>query len=285
MRCAGRSRSPIAVWRHWRSRSIAEPLRCSLNVSFHFPGLPLEASLDGAAAAGFHTIELLDPYKVPLDELEHALRRRGLRLDLFNLPMGDFAAGDRGIAGDPDRRHEFRRGVEQAVGIAEQLSVARVNALVGRRNAVHAETTQLECLLEQLAWAAERLASVGVAVNSELLNPVETPGLLLPDLAGVRAVIASLDGLVGLQLDIYHLQRTQGELLPTISACSEITRHVQIADAPDRTEPGSGEINYQTVLAAVAATGYDGLVGCEYRPSRPDIDPFAWMERLNVVKA
>ena len=89
------------AWRHWRSPSITEPLRCSLNVSFHFPGLPLEASLDGAVTAGFRTIELLDPYAVELDELERALRRRGLRLDLFNLPMGDFAAGERGFAGDP----------------------------------------------------------------------------------------------------------------------------------------------------------------------------------------
>jgi hydroxypyruvate isomerase len=260
-------------------------LRCSLNVSFHFPGVPLESSLDGAVAAGFHSIELLDPYGVQLDDLDRALRRRGLRLDLFNLPMGDFATGDRGIAADPARRQEFRRGVEQAVVIAERLGVSKVNALAGRRVAAHAEATQLECLLEQLAWTAERMAGIGVAVNTELLNPVESPDLLLSDLDRVRAVISALHGLVGLQLDIYHLQRTQGELLPTIRACTDITRHVQIADAPDRSEPGSGEINYDTVLSAIAQSGYDGLVGCEYRPSDPDIDPFAWMESLGVVKA
>lgn len=273
------------AWRHWRSPSITEPLRCSLNVSFHFPGLSLEASLDGAVAAGFRTIELLDPYDVELDDLERALRRRGLRLDLFNLPMGDFAAGERGFAGDPDRRAEFRRGVGAALRIAERLGASRVNALAGRRLTAVPEVTQLDCLVEQLGWAVEQLAGVGVAVNTELLNPVETPALLLSDLGRVRAVIAALGGRVGLQLDIYHLQRTQGELLPTIQACAEITRHVQIADAPGRTEPGSGEINYHTVLAAVAATGYGGLVGCEYRPSNPGIDAFAWMERLGVLKA
>jgi hydroxypyruvate isomerase len=271
--------------RPWRWSSIADPLRCSLNVTFHFPGLPLEAALDGAAAAGFHAIELLDPYGADLEDLERALRRRALRLDLFNLPMGDFAAGDRGIAGDPERRAEFRHGVDAAVVIAERLGATKVNCLGGRRRPDLPEATQLDCLVEQLAWAAERLARVGVQVNTELLNPVESPGLLLSDLAATRELIERLEGHVGLQLDIYHLQRTQGELLPTIRACAAITRHVQIADAPERTEPGSGEINYATVLAAIAATGYAGLVGCEYRPSRQDVDPFAWMAQLGVVKA
>lgn len=260
-------------------------MRCSLNVSFHFPGTPLEASLDGALAAGFHTVELLDPYAVELDDLERAVRGRGMRVDLFNLPMGDFAAGERGIAGDPDRREEFRRGVDQAISIAERVGATKVNGLAGRRLGDHSEATQMACCIEQLGWAADRLASAGVAVNTELLNPVESPGLLLPDLDRVRGVIAALDGRVGLQLDVYHLQRTQGELLPTIRACADITGHIQIADAPDRTEPGSGEINFVTVLAAIAATGYHGLVACEYRPSRPGVDAFEWMDRLGVAKA
>ena len=269
----------------WRWSSIAEPLRCSLNVSFHFPGLPLEEALDGAVAAGFRTVELLDPFAPDLDDLERALRRRGLRLDLFNLPMGDFRAGDRGYAADPGRRQEFRLGVERAMVIAERLGTSKVNALAGRRLPGVPESTQMACLTEQLAEASERLASVGVAVNTELLNPIENTGFLLSDLARTRTVIDALAGRVGLQLDVYHLQRTQGELLPTIAACASITGHVQIADAPQRTEPGSGEINYATVLGAIADGGYDGLVGCEFRPSRPDMDPFAWMDRLGVVKA
>ena len=244
-------------------------MRCSLNVSFHFPGALLEASLDGARAAGFRTVELLDPYAVELDDLERAVRSRGMRVDLFNLPMGDFAAGERGIAGDPDRREEFRRGVDQAITIGERIRATKVNALAGRRLAGHSEATQLACCIEQLGWAADRLATAGVAVNTELLNPVESPGLLLRDLDRVRTVIADLDGRVGLQLDVYHLQRTQGELLPTIRACADITGHVQIADAPDRTEPGSGEINYDTVLAAIAATGYDGLDVDEFEDFGP----------------
>jgi hydroxypyruvate isomerase len=199
--------------------------------------------------------------------------------------MGDFAAGERGFAADPGRRQEFRLGVERAMVIAGRLGASKVNALAGRRLPALPESTQLACLTEQLGGAADRLATVGVAVNTELLNPIENAGFLLSDLARTRTVIDSLAGRVGLQLDVYHLQRTQGELLPTIAACAGITGHVQIADAPERTEPGRGEINFATVLAAVAESGYRGLVGCEFRPSRPDIDPFAWMDRLGVVKA
>lgn len=264
---------------------MPEPLRCSLNVSFHFPGQALPDQLDGAATAGFHTIELLDPYPVDLDELERALRSRELRLDLFNLPMGDFAAGDRGIAGDPDRIEDFRHGVERAAVIAERLGATKVNALVGRRIEGMSKAGQLAYAAEQLSWAADLLAGVGVRVNTELLNPVESPGLLVADLPTTLSLIGGLGGRVGLQLDIYHLQRTHGELLPTIDATASVTGHVQIADAPARTEPGSGEINYANVLAAIAASRYHGLIGCEYRPSRPGVDPFAWMNGTGVVKA
>lgn len=264
---------------------MPEATRCSLNVSFHYPGRPLLETLETAATAGFHTIEVLDPYAADLDELEAALGRWGLRVDLFNLPMGDFAAGDRGIAGDPERRKAFRQGVERAAVIAERLGSSKVNALVGRRVEELSVDAQLDYAAEQLAWASGLLENVGVAVNTELLNPVESPGLLLADLPTTRRLIDRLDGRIGLQLDIYHLQRTQGELLPTIADTAAITRHVQIADAPARTEPGSGEINYATVLAAIAASGYEGFIGCEYRPSSPDADAFAWMEALGAVKA
>jgi len=264
---------------------MAEPLRCSLNVTFHFPGVPLLDALDGAARAGFHTIELLDPYSPELDDLERELKRRGLRLDLFNLPMGDFAAGDRGIAADPERRDEFRRGTERAVVIAARLGATKVNGLVGRRIDTIPESSQLALAAEQLGWAAERLESLGVSVVTEMLNPVESPGLLLRDLATTRWLVEQLEGRVGLLLDLYHLQRTHGELIRTIEATSAITRHVQIADAPGRSEPGSGEIAYGNVLAALAGSGYAGIIGCEYRPSGPDVDPFAWMDQMGAVKA
>lgn len=259
--------------------------RCSLNVTFHFWEQPLEQALDGAVAAGFRTIELLDPYSLGIDELEGQLHRRGLSVDVINLPMGDFYAGDRGYAGDPRRRTEFRAGVVRAAEVAERLAVRKVNALTGTRVSGEQEAAQRRCLVDQLGWAAERLGQHGVRVTMELLNSIDTPGYLLDSLDHVEAALADLDGRVGFQLDLYHLRRAGYELLPTIESMAPVTWHYQIADAPDRTEPGSGEIDFEAVLGAIDATGYDGLVGCEFRPSRPDVDAFAWMDALGAEKA
>ncbi len=264
---------------------MPDQVRCSLNVSFHFPGRPLGEALDGAAAAGFHTVELLNPYSLETDELVAALDRRDLTVDLFNLPMGDFAAGDRGFAGDPRRRAEFRDGVEAAARIADRLGARKVNALAGRRIEGESESAQYDCLVEQLAFAADRLAEHGVRLMTEMLNPVETPGFLLSSLDRTRSILSQLEGRVAFQLDVYHLQRTHGELIPTIRETATWTGHYQIADAPGRNEPGSGEINYANVLEVIAATGYEGLVGCEYGPSAPDADAFAWMDAMGVQKA
>ena len=264
---------------------MPEPMRCSLNVTFHYWGLPLEAALDGAVTAGFRTIELLDPYSVGLDQLEAALQRRGLSVDVFNLPMGDFYAGDRGFAGDPARRDEFREGVESALLVAERLGTARVNALSGALVEGESESAQLRCLVDQLGWAADRLATVGVQLATELLNPFETPGYLLSSIDRVRETLGQLDGRVGFQCDVYHLGRCGYDLVPTIVAMAPLTSHYQIADTPARTEPGSGDTDFPAVFAAIAASGYDQIVGCEFRPSSPDVDAFAWMETFGVVRA
>ena len=264
---------------------MASALRCSLNVTFHFWGRPLLDAMDGAVAAGFSTIELLDPYGIDLEDLERELDRRRLSVDVINLPMGDFYAGDRGFAGDPGRRDEFRAGVEQAARVADRLGVAKVNALTGTRVAGASEAAQRACLVEQLGWAAEQLAPYGVRVTLELLNSIDTPGYLVDTVERAEAALTELDGRVGFQLDLYHLRRAGYELLPTIAALAPSTSHYQIADAPARTEPGSGEIDFGPVLDAISATGYAGILGCEFQPSRPGIDAFAWMDSLGVVRA
>lgn len=264
---------------------MPEPFRCSLNVTFHFWGVPLIDALDGAVSAGFRTIELLDPYSVELDDLEQALERRGLTVDLINLPMGDFYAGDRGFAGDPSRRSEFRDGVEQALRIAERLGVRKIDSLSGAMVDGETESAQYDCLVEQLGWAADRLSEHGVRLATELLNPIETPGFLLSSLERVTSTLAQLGGLVGFQLDVYHLQRAHVDLIQTICEMADATVHYQLADAPSRTEPGSGEIDFPAVLPAIASTGYEGVIGCEYRPSASGVDAFAWMGDLGAVKA
>lgn len=260
-------------------------LRCSANAFFLFPGRPLPSALDAALAAGFRTVELIDPWVMPIEELARALVDRGLALDLFNLPAGDLAAGERGFAGDPARRASFRAGIEGAMRLAELTGTRKVNALAGRAVPGEPREAQLDCLVENLAYASDRLAEVGVRLVTELLNPVETPGYLLATVDAVCDVLDRLGGRVGFQLDVYHLQRARGELIPTVRALADVIGHVQVADAPERSEPGTGEINLRNVLAVVAEMGYRDLIGLEYRPSGRTADPFAWVEEYGLTRA
>lgn len=259
------------------------PYRCSANVHFLFGGRPLGDQLRAAAEAGFRTVELTDPYQLPLAELGGLVDELGLEVDLFNLPFGDMAAGDRGYAGDPARQARFRSDVERSIELAGRLRARKVNALAGVRVAGSSEADQLACLRDNLAFAAERFAATGTRVVTELLNPVETPGFLLASLAHVREVLEPLGGAAGFQLDVYHLQRTRGEVILAIRAMAGLTWHVQIADAPWRTEPGTGELNIPNLLAEVVAAGYTGPIGLEYRPSGRG-DPFAWMPAAGAIK-
>ena len=261
------------------------PILCSANVAFLFPGRPLVLALEAAAAAGFRTVELLDPYVIEPKTLAAALGRLELTVDLMNLPMGDFAAGDRGFAGDPSRAMEFAEALDRADTLAQHIHPAKVNALAGRRVKNLALRTQLDYLEEQLARAADRFEPAGIKVVTELLNPIETPDYLIADVGRVRQVIGALAGRVGFQLDIYHLQRTRGELINTIRSLASWTWHVQVADAPWRSEPGTGEINVPAVLDAIVAAGYRGHVGLEYHPSGRCADPFAWMDAAGCVRA
>lgn len=260
-------------------------LRCSLNVSFFARGRPLSDALDAAVAHGFRTIELLDPYAYDPDELDAALTARGLKVSLINLPMGDFAAGDRGYAGDPRRREQFRSDVEVAARVIERLRPTKVNALAGNRVEGWPEADQRLCLVDQLGWAAERLAGLGVVVTTELLNPIETPDFLLSSIEPVIEVLDRLDGRVGFQLDVYHLRRCGYDVLAMIDELALRTAHIQIADAPDRTEPGSGDIDFEAVFSAIVESGYVGLIGCEFHPSSAEADAFGWMDGLGVARA
>ena len=263
---------------------IVEPLRCSANVAFLFRGLPLGAALAAASAAGFRTVELLDPYGHPAEWIRDELASLGMRVDLLNAPMGDFAAGDRGFAGNPRNRAAFDRSLDMTAAYANVLKPAKINVLAGRAIAGTPLQAQLQCLRDNLSAAADRLNGPGVQVVTELINPLDTPGFLLADLDTVRGLLDDLGGRVGFQLDVFHLQRSGGNLIPSIRAMAPYTAHVQVADAPDRTEPGSGELNVANILAVVREVGYAGLVGLEYLPTGKG-DPFGWMAAANCVPA
>jgi hydroxypyruvate isomerase len=261
------------------------PIRCSANIAFLFPGLSLEAGLDAAHANGFRTVELIEPYMVPPTELARMLDERGMRVDLVNVPFGDLQSGDRGFAGDPSRIDEYSEALDVVAELARLIRPAKANVLAGFRVPGVGDRDQADCLAGNVSRTADRMADLGVATVVEMLNPVENPGFLLDSPPRVAELLDRLGGRAGFQLDVFHLQRAGFDPGRVIVEMRPYTWHVQIADSPRRTEPGSGEIDVRAVLDRIASSGYDGLVGLEYRPSSPAADLFGWMAAAGCVPA
>ena len=249
----------------------------SANLSWLFDDVPFPERFARAAAAGFDAVEFLFPYDHDPADLRRLLDDNGLRQDLFNLPAGDWDRGERGIAVDPARRDEFGDGVERAIRYADALGCRKLNCLVGLRLADVDRGDQYTCMLQNLGAAAARLGESGITLLTELLNPIETPGFFLDSMDVVRQLLDDVGPGLSFQCDVYHLQRTQGNLVPTIRSVAGRIGHVQIADAPDRHEPGTGEIDYRYVLGELAAAGYDGSIGLEYRPRGRTEDSLGWI--------
>ena len=251
------------------------------NLSMLFTEHPFLERFARAKAAGFHAVEFLFPYEYDSAAIAHELRRNELEQVLFNLPAGDFATGDRGMANDPSRVDEFRAGVDAALRIATELDCGRLNCLAGLRLGDVSEETQATTLIENLRYAADAAAAVGVLQVVEPLNAFDAPGYFLPTPESGFAIVerAAHPNLL-LQYDVYHAQRMSGNLAATIAARIDLIGHVQIADSPARNEPGTGEINYPFVLQALDDAGYDGWVSLEYRPRHTTEASLRWLTEM-----
>jgi len=236
-----------------------------------------------AAQAGFRGVEFLFPYAYPAQAIAEKLDKHRLQLVLHNLPAGDWAGGERGIACHPGRRAEFEAGVKLAVDYARTLGVKQLNCLAGivPRNADPEQARAV--LVANLRFAAARLKEEGIALLIEPINTVDIPGFFLHGTRQARDIIRATgsDNLF-LQYDIYHMQRMEGELAATIEANLPLIRHIQLADNPGRGEPGTGEINYRYLLERLDAIGYDGWVGCEYKPRSTTAEGLAWLAEHGI---
>jgi hydroxypyruvate isomerase len=256
------------------------------NLSMLFTEHPFMERFARAKAAGFLAVEFLFPYEFDTDAIARELRQHKLEQVLFNLPAGNFAAGDRGLANDPSRVEEFRSGVHEALRIAKELNCGRLNCLAGLRLEGVPEETQMATLVENLRYAADAAAKAGVRQVVEPLNVYDAPGFFLPTPeAGFALVERVAHPNLSLQYDIYHAQRMSGNLAATIAARIGQIGHVQIADSPDRHEPGTGEINYLFVLKALDDAGYDGWVSLEYRPRVDTESSLAWLTEVGYWAA
>lgn len=247
------------------------------NLTMLFTELPFLDRFDAACRAGFTGVEYLFPYEFPADALQRRLRHFGLRQVLHNLPAGDWAGGERGIACLPGRERDFRDGVEIAIEYATTLGCTRLNCLAGIAPD-DAPASEIEAtLVENLRFAEKRLADHGICLLIEPVNTRDIPGFYLSTTAQAHRIIESA-GLTNtyIQYDVYHMQIMEGDLARTIAANLDLIRHVQIADNPGRNEPGTGEINYEFLFRHLDAIGYDGWVGCEYKPLGRTAEGLAW---------
>ncbi|AIO66146.1 hydroxypyruvate isomerase [Burkholderia oklahomensis] len=256
------------------------------NLTMLFNEVPFLDRFKAAADAGFDAVEFLFPYPYQKEELAERLDANRLRLVLHNLPAGNWDQGERGIACLPDRVGEFRDGVGRAIEYAHALKAPQVNCLVGIPSASQKRDTTLVTIVENLRFAAAELKRAGIRLLVEPCNSYDIPGFALNRSADALDVIRAVgsDNLF-LQYDIYHMQRMEGELAATIRQHIGSIAHVQLADNPGRHEPGTGEINYAYLFDLLDELGYDGYVGCEYKPRTTTAEGLGWLQRIAHVDA
>ena len=236
--------------------------------------------LDRFAAAADHgctAVEFLFPYDPEPDEIARRLTDRGLVQALFNLPPGDWAKGERGLACMPGRAAEFRTSVERALPYARATGVRRLHMMSGHgdRNDRHAA----DAYKAAIRHACAAVEPLGIDILIEPINGRDMPGYFLNDFPFAASIIAELAlPNLKLQFDIYHRQILHGDVMKGLEALLPITGHVQVASVPKRHEPGTGELDDARIFRHLDALGYDGYVGCEYRPAGHTADGLAWLK-------
>lgn len=254
--------------------------RFAANLTMLFTEVPFLDRFARAAKAGFRSVEFLFPYAWPAAEIRERLDSHGLELVLHNLPAGNWDAGERGIACHPDRVAEFREGVERAIAYAGVLSVPRLNCLAGIAPAGADPRLLRSTLVANLRHAAGELRKADLALLVEPINTYDIPGFYLSRTQQALDILDEVDAPNALlQYDIYHAQRTEGELAATLQKHLARIGHIQLADNPGRHEPGSGEINYAFLLAHLDRIGYAGWIGCEYKPAARTEDGLHWRQQ------
>jgi hydroxypyruvate isomerase len=255
------------------------------NLTMLFTELPFMQRFEAAAKAGFEAVEYLFPYPFEKKELAAALRANGLQQVLHNLPAGDWDKGERGIACHPDRTSEFREGIAMAIDYATALGCPQLNCLVGKVPAGVSTEAAHKTVVENLRLAAGELEAAGLRLLIEPINIFDIPGFFLTRTDQALALIDEVGSSnLRVQYDIYHAQRMEGELCNTLSKNLARIGHIQLADNPGRGEPGTGEINYPWLFKHIDSIGYDGWIGCEYKPRTDTVDGLEWRQALTQQK-
>jgi hydroxypyruvate isomerase len=251
------------------------------NLTMMFTEVPFLDRFAAAAKAGFTAVEFLFPYDHPADEVGQRLRAAGLTQALFNLPPGDWNAGEKGFAALPERFDDLKASLAVALPYAEATGVQRVHLMAGIAD--RRDPKAVEAFTKSVAWAAEFFAPHGLDVVIEPINPRNVPGYFLNDFGFARDLIRDLKiPNLKLQFDIYHCQIIHGDVTMRLRDMIDMTGHVQIASIPSRHEPDGEELNYPFLFAELDRLGYGGFVGCEYHPRGRTEDGLGWFAPYKV---
>jgi 2-dehydrotetronate isomerase len=249
------------------------------NLSFLFQDLPFLDRFDAAAKAGFKGVEFLFPYEFSKADIAARLKANGLTQVLFNLPPGDWAKGERGLAAMTGRDKEFAAALNTALDYATALNCTTIHAMPGLRH----HGTDRRTYITNLKLAARQAADHGISICIEPINTRDIPGFFLNTTSEARAVIHEVaEPNLGLQFDLYHRAIQEGDVAMAIREFGHLARHYQIANPPDRAEPDMGEMNYSYLFQEIDKTGFTGWVGCEYKPRGDTVAGLAWTKTCGV---
>jgi hydroxypyruvate isomerase len=254
--------------------------RFAANLSMLYTEVPFLDRFAAAAADGFDAVEYLFPYEFEPAEIAARLKAHGLTQALFNLPPGDWSAGERGMACHPGREAEFAASIDQALIYAQATGCQRLHAMAGLKPASASEAQQRGTYVANLKLAAQRLAPRGITLLIEPINTRDMPGFYLNWQQQAHDVLAEVGAPnLKVQMDFYHCQIMEGDLSRRLQKHLDGVGHIQIAGVPDRHEPDGGEVNHEHLFDLIDSLGYTGFVGCEYRPKAGTSEGLGWLRR------
>jgi hydroxypyruvate isomerase len=248
------------------------------NLTMLFSEIDFLDRFEAAARCGFTGVEYLFPYGYEKDRLVEALETYNLNQVLHNLPAGNWAEGDRGIACDPNRIGEFQDGVGKALDYARALKCTQLNCLAGKVPPKVTPDQAHRTFVENVTFASRALAADRINLLIEAVNTSDVPGFFLNRTAQALSIIdeSGCENLL-LQYDIYHMQIMEGNLATTMAKNLSRIAHIQVADVPGRHEPGTGEINFPFLFGFLDRAGYTGWIGCEYNPASTTEKSLGWL--------
>lgn len=251
------------------------------NLSMMFTELPFLDRFKAAADEGFKGVEFLFPYEHSAEVIATTAKSAGVEIVLFNMPPGDWSHGERGITCLPGREEEYRAGVDKALAYALHLRTPLLHSMIGIAPPGSDPEACRATLIENLKYAAAKLAPHSITLLIEAINTRDTPGFFISTQAGSCSIVEAVGAPnLKMQMDLYHMQIMEGDLAVKLKKYAPWCGHVQIAGCPERNEPDTGEVRYEHLYRVLDQLGYNGWVGCEYRPAGRTVDGLGWFRSL-----